>query len=133
LRQAVAAYFYRRRVIGTRVEVIGPTYITVAVRASVKAHPGANKADLRQKIGEALNAFFDPFTGGPYRTGWPFGRDIYRSEVLQAIDEVPGVDHVISLELIPAAGQPEKGNVVMAPTALVEAGQHQIEVVLEKP
>jgi hypothetical protein len=132
LRQAVAAYFYRRRVIGTRVKVIGPDYFMVAVRASAKAHPGVNKADLRQKIGEALNAFFDPFTGGPYRTGWPFGRDVYRSEVLQVIDEVPGVDHVISLELIPAAGQPEKGNVVMAPTALVEAGQHQIEVVLEK-
>ena len=31
--------------------------------------------------------------------GWPFGRDVVRSEVLQVIDDVPGVDHVVRLEL----------------------------------
>jgi predicted phage baseplate assembly protein len=131
LRQAVKNYLYPRRVIGTDVEVIGPTFIEVAVRASVKAHSGINKTDLKQKIEEALNAFFDPLTGGPDHTGWPLGRDVYRSEVLQAIDEVPGVDHVLTLALTSNGGQPQSGNLQMPPTSLVkaEAGEHQIEVV----
>lgn len=129
LRRAVAAYLQRRRVIGTRVEVVGPTYLEVAVRARVSALPGVNKANLQQKIVAALNEFFDPLRGGPERGGWPFGRDVFRSEVMQVIDEVAGVDCVISLALIAEGYEPECGNVCLSPTWLVAAGQHEIEVV----
>src|SRR5690606_8047542 len=36
----VAAYLARRRIVGTRIEVVGPTYRTVAVQASVRACQG---------------------------------------------------------------------------------------------
>jgi predicted phage baseplate assembly protein len=130
LRRAVAAYLQPRRVIGTRVEVVGPTYLEVAVRAKVNALPGVNKMNLREKIVAGLNEFLDPLRGGPDKSGWPFGRDVFRSEVMQVIDEVAGVDYVISLALI-AGGccEPECSNVCLAPTWLVAAGQHEIEVV----
>jgi predicted phage baseplate assembly protein len=129
LRRAVAAYLNRRRIIGTRVEVVGPTYLQVAVRARVRAHAGVNKANLLQKIIATLNNFLHPLLGGPDRSGWPFGRDIYRTEILQVIDEVPGVDHVLALELLPEGCEPQCGNVCLSPTSLVTAGQHEIEVV----
>jgi predicted phage baseplate assembly protein len=129
LRRVVAAYLARRRVIGTRVEVVGPTYLEVSVRAKIHACRGTSAPDLRQRVTAALNRFFHPLTGGPDGTGWPFGRDVYRSEVLQVIDETEGVDHVHTLELIADGGEPQCGNVCLSPTGLVAAGRHQIEVV----
>lgn len=129
LRRMVRTYLVRRRIVGTRVEVMGPTYRDVAVRAKVRACTGINKADLRQKIAETLNNFLHPLRGGPDGSGWPFGRDVYRTEILQVIDQVPGVDHVLSLELFAEGCEPQCGNVCLIPTALVAAGQHEIDVV----
>jgi hypothetical protein len=61
--------------------------------------------------------------------GWPFGRDVYRSEILQVIDGVAGVDNVLSLELIGDGGAAECGNLCVGAIELVAAGQHRIEVV----
>lgn len=118
-----------RRVIGTRVMVTGPRYLEVAVSARVKAFPKAARARVREQVAAAIDAFFHPLTGGPDGTGWPFGRDVYRSEILQVIDETPGVDHVLSLELIAEGCPPQCGNLCLRPTWLVAAGRHEIEVV----
>ncbi|MCI0485450.1 MAG: putative baseplate assembly protein [Blastocatellia bacterium] len=129
LRRAIAKYLNRRRIIGTRLEVTGPTYKEVAVHARVRARAGVNKTNLQRRIADALIEFLHPLRGGPGKTGWPFGRDVYRSEILQIIDEVPGVDHVLSLEFIADGCNPECGNVCLAPTWLVAAGRHEIEVI----
>jgi hypothetical protein len=129
LLRLVTDYLVRRRVIGTRVVVIGPSYLELSVRAKVVACSGVNKAELRRRVVDSLNRFFHPLTGGPAGQGWPFGRDVFRSEVLQVIDETAGVDHALSLELIGSDGAPQCGNVCLAPMELVAAGAHQIEVV----
>jgi Baseplate J-like protein len=130
LKEAVSRYLRRRRVIGTRVEVAGPTYLEVAVNATVQAAGKVSKSALQQRIIDAINRFFDPLVGGPDGTGWPFGRDVYHAEIMQVLDRVPGVDHIISLELFSGGCcQPQCGNVCLAPTWLVEAGAHQIQVV----
>jgi predicted phage baseplate assembly protein len=126
-RRAVAAGLARRRVIGTRVVVAGPAYRDLFVRARVRPHPGTDPADLSRRIAAALDAFFDPLTGGSEGGGWPFGRDVYRSEVLQVLDETPGVDHVLALELV-VDGEGRCGNVCLGPTGLVAAGPHEITV-----
>lgn len=128
LRRMVAAYLNLRRVIGTRVEVVGPTYTRVTVQARVRPCRGVNAMALRQRIVARLQNFLDPLGGGPNGTGWPFGRDVYRSEILQAIDEVEGVDHVLALELVANDGEPHCANICLPPTGLVESGKHQIVV-----
>jgi predicted phage baseplate assembly protein len=124
----VRAYLRRRRIVGTRVEVVGPTYLEVSVRSEVQPRSGVNKAALQNAVVAALNKFLDPLAGGPEGSGWPFGRDVYRSEIMRVIDEVPGVDYVASLELIGGDDQPRCGNVCLSPTWLVAAGMHQITV-----
>lgn len=124
----VGAYLRQRRIVGTRVEVVGPTYFEVSVRAQVRSRQGVNKTALQNAVVAALNQFLDPLVGGPDGSGWPFGRDVYRSEIMRIIDEVPGVDYVASLELIGGDGQPQCGNVCLSPTWLVAAGTHQITV-----
>jgi hypothetical protein len=124
----VAAHLESRRTIGTRVIVTWARYTEVSVRARVRAFDGVDKVRLAQDIGAALDAFLHPLTGGPDGTGWPLGRDVFRSEVLQVIDETAGVDHVLSLELVAEGCAPTCGNVCLRPTWLVAAGEHQMEV-----
>ncbi len=128
LRGAVAAYLSRRRVIGTRLEIAGPTYLQVTVLAQVQSVAGVNRAVLESQIVAALSNFFDPLVGGPDGTGWPFGRDVYRAEVMKVIDEVPGVDHILSMDLLGSGCEPVCGNICLGPTWLVASGKHQIAV-----
>jgi hypothetical protein len=125
----VQAYLNARRVVGTRLLVTGPQYHAVAVRARIQAVRGANPGLVRAAVEQALDAFFDPLSGGPEGQGWPFGRSIYRSEVLQVMDETPDVDHVLDLELIDEDGQSSCGNLCLRPLELVDAQAHQIEVI----
>ncbi|WP_431276845.1 baseplate J/gp47 family protein [Variovorax ureilyticus] len=126
--ERIAARIEARRTIGTRVVVIGPRYLEVAVHATLKAFEGTDAMRLAAQVAQALDAFFDPLRGGPDGTGWPLGRDVYRAEVMQVIDQTPGVDHVLSLELVAEGCAPTCGNVCLRPSWLVGAGPHNIEV-----
>ena len=132
LKRAVKSFLERRRVVGTRVEVVGPTYTTVTIRARVAPEPGASAAALRSRIVEALGLYFDPLRGGADGKGWPFGRDVYRAEILGVIDAVPGVDHVLSLDLFSGSCEPECGSVCVGAVGLVASGSHEIEVLSER-
>jgi hypothetical protein len=129
LLQAVGAYLDSRRVLGMRIAVVGPQYATVAVQARVQASEGAGLAQVQRRVVTALDRFFHALEGGPDGTGWPFGRDVYRAEVLQVINETPGVDHVLTLDLLDADSTAQCGNLCIGPLGLVAAGAHQIEVV----
>lgn len=125
---AIARHLGRSRVIGTRVEVVGPTYATVVVRATVTAAADARVAVVEASIRERLAAFFDPLSGGPWGTGWPFGRDIHRAEVLAIIDGTVGVANVAELDLVDEHGCSSCGDLCVGPLGLVASGVHEIEV-----
>jgi hypothetical protein len=57
---------------------------------------------------------------------------VYRAEILQLIDAIPGVDHVRSLELIDVAGNASCGNLCIGPLGLPDAQQHVIEIQRER-
>ena len=128
LRRAVAARLAPRRLVGTRFEVAGPRYVTVAVHATLAARRLAVPADVRARAVAALDAFLDPLRGGPAGTGWPFGRDVVRAEVLQLLDDVVGVEHVVALDLIGPDGC-SCGNLCLGQLELADPGEHMIEVV----
>jgi hypothetical protein len=113
-----------------RIEVVGPQYLEVRVHARVRTRAFTNPGGVRDRIQTALNTFLDPRRGGPEGRGWPFGRDVYRSEILQLIDGVPGVDHVLALSLSAGNGEAQCGNLPLCPTWLVTPapGPHQIEM-----
>lgn len=126
LLEAVRRYLDRRRVVCTRLLVVGPVYLDVVVDATVSLRPRVSAGRVRDDVVAALEAFLDPLHGGPAGRGWPFGRDVYRSEILQVIGAVSGVDHVSSLELIPGTGEADCGNLCVGPTSLVRSGSHLI-------
>ncbi len=125
---AVKRYLDRRRVICTRIELAAPTYVVIAVTATVQALTGANVANVQSGILAALAAFLSPLSGGPAGLGWPFGRSVYHAEILQRIATVPGVDYVTSMTLTADSGAPQCGDIRLCPTFLVSSGAHRIQV-----
>ena len=136
----LAAYLERRRVVGMRLMVLGPRYVEIGIEADVAVAAGNDAAVVREDIGTALARFLDPLEGGADGLGWPFGRDVYRAEILAAIDGVTGVDHVVRLRITAtpvgergtggaAATEPSCGNVCLGPARLPVMGWLAIEAV----
>jgi hypothetical protein len=129
LLDVVKKYLNRRRMVCTRIEVVGPEYLEVQVIASVKLQTGANAQRVRTSILQTLNTFLDPRLGGPRGLGWPFGRAVYRSEIFDQIANVHGVSYVLTLSLRPGSGHAQCGDLSLCPWWLVSPGKHEIEVV----
>lgn len=125
---AVRRHVDEARVIGTRLVVMGPTFVEVSVVARLVCRKGSDAARVQADVIAALNAFLDPLTGGGRGLGWPFGRDVYRSEVLEVVDGVAGVDHVAGLELRAGEGEAQCGNLCLGPGDLAMAGPHVVVV-----
>jgi hypothetical protein len=109
-------------VIGSgRISVIPPNYLPVGVSASVAAQQIDQSGIVKTAVIAALNQFFHPLYGGPDGRGWPFGRDVYLSDVAKILEAVDGVDYVqhleLLLDLIPAGDQ-----VTVPPERMVAAG-----------
>ena len=79
------------RMITTRVHVVAPRLVTVSVRITLVIERGMVAQDVRESAVQALKKFFDPLEGGSDGRGWPFGRDVYVSEVYQVLAALPGV------------------------------------------
>lgn len=127
--RAVKRWLDRRRVLCTRLVVTGPQYLVVSVAASATALSGADPVRVEAEVITALATFLDPLVGGPAGCGWPFGRDVYRSELLALVDGVPGVDHVTSLTMSGNGSDAVCSNLCVAPTWLVASGTHDVTVV----
>ncbi len=115
LRDAVHAWLEPRRLLGVRHHVVGPTYVPVTITARLVLRPayataavarsgvltdGAIVADVARDAAAALQAAFDPVVGGPDGQGWPFGRDVFLSDLYRLLDGLPGVDYVDGLRLM---------------------------------
>jgi hypothetical protein len=97
----VGDYLERRRLVATRVHVVGPRYFRVNVRLTIVLLPDAltlQEADVRKQAEDAVLEFLHPLKGGPDGKGWPFGRNVYVSELYQLLDRLPVVDYVTNID-----------------------------------
>jgi hypothetical protein len=94
LLQTVQDYLESRRLLTTRVHVVEPHYFSVGVRLTLMLERDALEEKTRQAAVTALQRFLAPLTGGPQGKGWPFGRNVYISEIYRLLDNLPGVDYV---------------------------------------
>jgi hypothetical protein len=86
-----------RRLLATRLHVIEPNYVEVRLQATLYIKPDAFEATVRTAVIKALQLFFDPLYGGRNKQGWPFGRNVYASEIYELLDQLTGVDYVDSV------------------------------------
>lgn len=97
--EAVAAYLEPRRLLTTFVHVVGPQSVPVDIEATLVTLPDSEPGELLPRVATALRAFLDPLHGGEQRAGWPFGRNVFVSEIYQLLDQLPGVDYVTEVAL----------------------------------
>jgi len=96
---ALWMFLDERRLLTTRHHVVAPEYVPVTISATLFLEEGARAADVRSRVQESIFTFFHPFKGGADGTGWPFGRNIYISEVYELLDDISGVDYVETVKL----------------------------------
>jgi len=94
LLEAVKSVLEPARLLTQRVHVVKPRYLTVGARVTLVVRHGARRETVQANAIDALQRFFDPLEGGPDGGGWPFGRNVYVSEVYQLLAGVRGVDYV---------------------------------------
>ncbi|MBD2184297.1 baseplate J/gp47 family protein [Aerosakkonema funiforme] len=96
---ALWIFLDERRLLTTRHHVVAPEYVPVTISATLFLDEGARATDVRSRAEKSISTFFHPFKGGADGTGWPFGRNIYISEVYELLDDIPGVNYVEIVKL----------------------------------
>jgi phage-related baseplate assembly protein len=90
----VRANLEQRRLLTVRVHVTPAPFVRIRMGFRVIPQRGASAEAVRRDATAALKEFLDPLTGGRQRTGWPFGRSIFVSELYRIVAKLPDVDHV---------------------------------------
>jgi hypothetical protein len=121
------------RLIGTKVHVEPPLYQGVTVVARLIARPRTSTARIESDALAALYAFLSPLTGGPAKTGWPFGRPVQVGEVFAVLQSVRGVELVEDVRLFgadPVSGRrgSETSRLEVPANSLVFSYEHMVRV-----
>ena len=99
LLEEVRQFLDDRRLLGTQLVVDGPAYVGVSVEATILVQRHRNSDEVRAAVAAQIREYLDPLVGGPDGAGWPFGRDLYLSEMQSVVQAVPGVEYAQDVTL----------------------------------
>ncbi|MBW4643008.1 MAG: putative baseplate assembly protein [Goleter apudmare HA4340-LM2] len=122
----VQDYLATHAVPTVNIAVVGPLYVSVSVTVDIGLTSLAGASAVEQAVNQTLTRFLHPLTGGLDGQGWGFGREPYKSDFYALLADIPGVDHIRSLDVqdiedIPGAKKTGR--------FLVDSGQHKISLV----
>lgn len=127
-------YLDQRRLLTVKMSVQSPNYRGVAVRVQLRPTPESNRVQLEQAILARLHRYLNPLTGGNEGKGWPFGRDLFISDVYQCLQGLPNIQFIRNVEMqaSPVAGSGD-GKAVEAldvvEHGVIASGLHRVEFV----
>jgi predicted phage baseplate assembly protein len=160
LRDRIRNHLDQYRLLTTTLRIREPSYLGVKVKAEIVPNEFSRPEIVRARVIEALTNFISPLVDrNKYLDesidtdweGWPYGRDLYVAEISSLIQRVPGVKHVIDVQLsqrkvtpgqeaLARAGEEagettapqalvDKKMIKVAPDTLLVSLDHEIEVV----
>jgi hypothetical protein len=94
-----AADLEPRRLLTTANVIAEPVWAPVAARVLVAPRRDMPAQRARDSVAVALTRFLDPHVGGRDGCGWPFGRDVYVSDLYRLLEALPEVDYVPEISL----------------------------------
>lgn len=83
------------RLLTTRVHVVGPRYVSLKCQLTIVPRRGTPAEVLRDEAVKRIMLFFDPLKGGRDEKGWPFGGDVFVSELYRVLGGLPGIESVM--------------------------------------
>ena len=114
LAEQVSKHLDQFRLLTTTVRVREPQYIGVQVTAEIVVSEYHSPETVRQRVVEALQSYITPLAlnrpganghsqpddlMGHDWDGWPFGRSLFVSELFSLVQRVPGVKHVLDVQM----------------------------------
>ena len=99
LRRRIADYLDEHRLLTAQLDVRAPDYKRVTVTVDLEARAEAEPHRVEQAVAARLEELLNPFVGGTDGSGWPFGRDLYVSDLYACIQSVPGVQYIKDLSM----------------------------------
>lgn len=133
LRQAVFRFLRLRGLITARIKVVAPDYTPLKIETTVVRDVSSrlDRGSVQKNVEKAIQDFLSPLAGGMDGRGWEFGRPVYRSELYQCIENVPGVDHVKQLLMGKHSNNPDDAVAEIrldSPVSLIEL-KNEVKVV----
>ncbi|MCL4870814.1 MAG: putative baseplate assembly protein [Anaerolineae bacterium] len=123
LRRQITAFLSLRTPAGLsgQLFVTGPDYLPVGVEAVITPRDLSSGGQVLKVVTKTLADFLHPLLGGPDGQGWPFGRDVYLSDIAAVLERIPEVDYVSTLNLL-LDGTPRGERVDVPSDRIVVAG-----------
>ena len=142
LKERLMTHLDRYRLLTTKVIVREPDYLGVKVQAEIVVSEYSQPELVKQRVLDYLRQFITPlalkqpdpelaqFLGGNWE-GWPFGRDLYVAELYTLIQLVPGVKHVLDVQLSHRQVVPAQEELAATESDEAEAPVEQVLTTIE--
>jgi|SRR5271166_794896 len=95
---ALLAFLEDRRMLTTKLHVVGPFYAHVSAQVLLARNVDSVERDLRSAVVASLADLLDPLPSEG-RNGWPFGRDVFVSDIYEKLEKIPGLDFITDVML----------------------------------
>ena len=108
LTQKVQEDLAPRCLLTTRLHAVSPCYIWFLISGDIRSRSASTLDDLQNIATEELDHYFSPFQGGRDGRGWPFGRNLYLSEIVDVLERIPEVDFIENIRILGMALKSEE-------------------------
>lgn len=95
---ALFGFLDERRMLTAKLHVTGPIYAHVSAQLVIARNSDAVDSDLITAINASLASLLNPLPSDT-GDGWPFGHDVFVSEVYETLDQIAGIDFVTDVML----------------------------------
>lgn len=114
LSDSVSQYLLERALptLNQSIHIVAPNYVAINVSANIVITSGYTQTAVRSALNSRLTRFFDPVLGQSKGQGWPFGAVIFSSQVSAEIQNEPGVERIVALQVTapaPVLSLPSQG------------------------
>jgi predicted phage baseplate assembly protein len=132
--RTLSEYLDERRLLTARLDIRAPAYTWVAAKVELRAAPGVPQEDVQAAVQARLYRFLNPLVGGSNGNGWPFGRELFVSDVYQCLQGMANIQFIRKVEMFAASpggeasGKPEESFDVVT-HGVIASGIHEVEFV----
>ncbi len=134
VREEVQSYLDERRLLATRLEIISPEYVPVAVTARIRVKAGSDSKQVAADVERRLYRYINPVHGGSDGDGWPFGRSLSLPEIYAAVQGTANVDYIEEVKLFPvdaSTGEHQEATTKISIPVSSLICSHKHEIVVE--